>query len=331
MEKSQLINFVAKVMEESGFQVHKNFKTSIKVVDIYAVLPTSMGDFGIVMECNNYDKQWEVGVDILKEMEKVGENLNSSKVAIVTTSRFSAQSKNYANKKNIKLVDRDDLLVLAKKYSNKKEENESISNFPKNEEYIEPDNYGYEDSYSYNENSLNNNDYYQSNNVSPDNSDDNYYNEDYEDLNNYNDQDLYDDQVYSYNYLRNQEQNKSNQNSLNSLLSRKKDTNKHPLIVNDNYNNFNNERPNIDLRPILSNTISLVLMVVVTSYVLAIALEFLMGLPTGFAGLIELIVALILSYVLVSVFDREGMSILIKGTIVFFISFFILIIMTVIL
>ena len=38
LEKPQLINFIAKVMEDSGFRVYKNFKTSQRVIDIYAVL-----------------------------------------------------------------------------------------------------------------------------------------------------------------------------------------------------------------------------------------------------------------------------------------------------
>ena len=60
MEKPQLINFIAKVMEDSGFKIYKNFKTSRKTIDIYAVLPTSMGDFGVVVACKNYDRTFEM-------------------------------------------------------------------------------------------------------------------------------------------------------------------------------------------------------------------------------------------------------------------------------
>ena len=86
MEKPQLINFIAKVMEDSGFKVYKNFKTSQKVIDIYAILPTTIGDFGVVVACKNYDKDFEIGVDVLKEMEEVGESLKASKVTIVSSS-----------------------------------------------------------------------------------------------------------------------------------------------------------------------------------------------------------------------------------------------------
>ena len=116
MEKPQLINFIAKVLEDSGFKVYKNFKTSQRVIDIYAVLPTTIGDFGVVMACNNYDKEFEVGIDLLREMEDAAESLKASKVAVVTSAYFNNQATNYALRKNIKLVDRDNLTELAKKY-----------------------------------------------------------------------------------------------------------------------------------------------------------------------------------------------------------------------
>ena len=122
MEKPQLVNFIAKVLEDSGFKVYKNFKTSQQVVDIYAILQTSMGDFGLVVACKNYDKDWEVGIDVLKEMEVIGKKLRASKVAVVTSSGFSSQAKRYAEERKIKLIDRNSLVTLAKKYSNKNKE-----------------------------------------------------------------------------------------------------------------------------------------------------------------------------------------------------------------
>ena len=116
MEKPQLINFIAKVMEDSGFRVYKNFKTSQRVIDIYAVLPTTIGDFGVVVACENFDKDYEVGVDILKDMEEAAISLKASKVTVVASSYFSNQASNYALRKNIKLVDRENLVELAKKY-----------------------------------------------------------------------------------------------------------------------------------------------------------------------------------------------------------------------
>ena len=118
MEKSQLINFIAKVMEDSGFKVYKNFKTSQYIIDIYAVLSTNFGDFGVVVECNNYDKDFPVSIEIIKHMEKIAESIKASKIVIVSSSFFTEQAINYALKKNVKLVDRNDLLNLVKRYKN---------------------------------------------------------------------------------------------------------------------------------------------------------------------------------------------------------------------
>ena len=75
MEKTKLVDFVAKVMEESGFKVYKNFQTSRHIIDIYGVLPSVLGDVGVVVGVKNYDEQWEVGLDVLKEMEMVAKTL----------------------------------------------------------------------------------------------------------------------------------------------------------------------------------------------------------------------------------------------------------------
>ena len=106
-------------MEDSGFKVYKNFKTSQKVIDIYAILPTTIGDFGVVVACKNYEKEFRIGVDVLKEMEDVQASIKASKVTIVTSAYFSEQARNYALRKNIKLVDRDNLLEMAKKYQDR--------------------------------------------------------------------------------------------------------------------------------------------------------------------------------------------------------------------
>lgn len=120
MEKGQLVDFIAKVMEESGFKVYKDFKASKHVVDIYAVYPTIIGDFISIVSCKNYDEKWEVGLDVLKEMEMIGKSLKASKVVIVSTSSFSQPAKDYSSRRNIGLIDRDELVKLAKKFANDK-------------------------------------------------------------------------------------------------------------------------------------------------------------------------------------------------------------------
>jgi hypothetical protein len=124
LEKDRLVRFIAKVMEESGFKVYKNYKTSRHVIDVYGVLPTVLGDMGVVVACKNYDEHWEVGLDVLKEMEMVGKTLKASKVVVVTSSFFTSSATNYAARRNIKLVDKDGLVAIAKKYSKKDNYNE---------------------------------------------------------------------------------------------------------------------------------------------------------------------------------------------------------------
>jgi hypothetical protein len=119
LEKSRLVEFMAKIMEESGFKVYKDFRTSRHLIDIYGILPTVLGDLGVVVACKNYEEKWNVGLDVLKEMEMVGKTLKASKIVIVTTSGFSSQAINYAARRNIKLIDRDGVLNLAHKFSKK--------------------------------------------------------------------------------------------------------------------------------------------------------------------------------------------------------------------
>jgi len=117
LEKSRLMSFVAKVMEESGFKVYKNFETSRHIIDIYGVLPTILGDMGVVVACKNYDEKWDVGIDVVKEMEMIGKLLKASKIVVVTTSHFTDNATNYAARRNIKLIDKEGIINLAKKFS----------------------------------------------------------------------------------------------------------------------------------------------------------------------------------------------------------------------
>ena len=138
LEKDRLIRFVAKVMEESGFKVYKNFKTSRHIIDIYGVLPTVLGDMGVVVACKNYDEHWEVGLDVLKEMEMVGKTLKASKIVVVTTSYFTSSAVNYAGRRNIKLVDKDGLMAIAKKFSKKEDD---VYDTPVNDDKEDSDTY----------------------------------------------------------------------------------------------------------------------------------------------------------------------------------------------
>ncbi len=383
MEKPQLVNFIAKVLEDSGFKVYKNFKTSQQVVDIYAILQTSMGDFGLVVACKNYDKDWEVGIDVLKEMEVIGKKLKASKVAVVTSSNFSAQAKRYAEERKIKLIDRSNLVTLAKKYSNKNKETKArldrganrLTNIDSDSFYSRDVNRDYIDNASNYDKPLRG-DYNRQSHY-----DDRSYNrlqngyegyEEYaEDMEYYEDEvgglelshyDEYDDELYRAEFLnktprdnysgptsslfanRMQQTPKrripslSNRRMSNSLSQRSsnRDGGHRFMSHSDNaLSNFNRQVPQVPnkpigdiIKPLLSNTIVMVAVVVIISYLLGFILGNIAKIPTGFLGIGELLLALVLSYGLVIYADREA-DILVKGTIVFFISLVIIMILIV--
>jgi Restriction endonuclease len=146
LEKNRLVDFVSKVMEESGFKVYRDFKTSRHLIDIYGILSTVLGDIGVVVAVKNYDEHWSVGLDVLKEMEMVAKTLKASKIVVVTSSYFTDNAINYASRRNIKLIDKDSLITLAKTFSKKNREvyeNDTVvsNDYESNdfdEEYNEP-------------------------------------------------------------------------------------------------------------------------------------------------------------------------------------------------
>lgn len=375
MEKPQLVNFIAKVLEDSGFKVYKNFKTSQQVVDIYAILQTSMGDFGLVVACKNYDKDWEVGIDVLKEMEVIGKKLRASKVAVVTSSGFSSQAKRYAEERKIKLIDRNNLVTLAKKYSNKNKEtksrldrgasrltdidSDSFYNRDVNRDYIDnTSNYNrdYDDDRSYNRLQGAYEGYEEF-------SEDMEYYEDEVgglELSHYSE---YDDDLYRAEFLnktprdnysgpastlfanRQQQAPKrrrapslSGNRRVGSLSQRSnRPANNYSFFSSsDNaLSNFSGHVPQKPrkpwgeiIKPILSNPIASVAVVVIISYLIGFILGKIVKVPTGYLGIAELVIALILSYGIVLYSDKEA-DVLVKGSIVFFISLVIIMILIV--
>lgn len=120
MEKERLINFIATIMEDSGFKTHKNYPIANQIIDIYGTLETSAGEVGVVVACKNYEEPWKVGIDILKDMESAAKAIHASKILIFTTSSYSHGAATYAQKRNIKLVDRKGLTKIAKNYNQKR-------------------------------------------------------------------------------------------------------------------------------------------------------------------------------------------------------------------
>lgn len=296
MEKPQLINFVAKVMEDSGFKVYKNFKTSQKVIDIYAILPTTIGDFGVVVACKNYDKTFQIGVDVLKEMEDIQETIKASKVLIVSSSYFSEQARNYALRKNIKLVDRDGLLELAKKYQDRTNQT-TLDNTP------------YDGGASYIE-------------------------EEYPEYN-------YDASDMEYIMQRRDANPTVYKNTLYrqidevqpriglGLLNKARLPSRDPYAQTNLYN-YDARSGGILSNPLvfklIKNPIVLILLVVVFSYLISFIAGHLLGMDSGITGLIEMVVALLLSYGL-SLYTDRNTDFIVKGTFIFFISLIILILL----
>ena len=295
MEKPQLINFIAKVMEDSGFKVYKNFKTSQKVIDIYAILPTTIGDFGVVVACKNYDKDFEIGVDVLKEMEEVGESLKASKVTVVSSSYFSSQATNYAFRKNIKLVDRNNLIELAKKYQDNTSQT-TLDNTPYDggaSAYIEEE-------YTYDESDI---EYLMQRRDSNPN-------------------------VYKSSLYKQIDEDRHKGFDISSLLNKGKSIKNN--LGQSQTTLYNYDRgPSISnpfLFKLISNPIVMVILVVLVSYFLAFFGGNVLRMNAGITGLIEMVVALLLSYGL-SLYTERSSNFIIKGTFVFFISLVILIIL----
>lgn len=281
-------------MEDSGFKVYKNFKTSQKVIDIYAILPTNIGDFGVVVACKNYDKNFEIGVDVLKEMEEVGESLKASKVTIVSSSYFSTQATNYALRKNIKLVDRNNLLELAKKYQDRTSQT-TLDNTPYDggaSAYIDEEYPGY---YQYDESDM-------------------------EYLMQRRDQNP---TVYKNTLYRQVDEDRPK--VLSSLLNRASSVRGNGQTTLYNYNQGTNLNNSLFFR-LMQNPIIMIIFIVAVSYIISFIGGNLLKMDAGITGLIELVVALVLSYGL-SLLTERNSDFIVKGTFIFFISLVILIIL----
>ena len=284
-------------MEDSGFKVYKNFKTSQKVIDIYAILPTTIGDFGVVVACKNYDKEFQIGVDVLREMEDVQSTIKASKVLIVSSSYFSEQAKNYALRKNIKLVDRDGLLELARKYQDRTNQT-TLDNTPYDggaSQYIE-DEYP---EYTY------------------DASDMEYLMQ------------RRDAQPHVYKNTLYRQVDEVHTPITSQLLNRFKAPARDPYAQTNLYN-YNTRAssfgPDSLVFKLIQNPIVLIILVVIFSYIISFIAGSLLGMDSGMTGLIEMVVALALSYGLSLYTDRNS-DFIVKGTFIFFISLIILILL----
>ena len=82
------------------------------------------------------------------------------------------------------------------------------------------------------------------------------------------------------------------------------------------------------IKPILANPIAAVAVVVIIAYLIGFILGRIIKVPTGYLGIAELLIALVLSYGIVLYSDREA-DVLVKGSIIFFISLVLIMILIV--
>jgi hypothetical protein len=271
LDKDRLVNFMARVMEESGFKVYRNFQTSRHIIDIYGVLPTIIGDIGVVVACKNYDDRWEVGLDVLKEMEMVAKTLKASKVVVVTTSYFTKSAENYASRRNIKILDKEGLMTLAKKFSAQHGEYGGVQ----------------------------------------------VYNGDEADAGN-------PEVTEDYTPSSNTASSFPKASKTHGLFGREKGS----LDKAKKSTSFS--MPNSpELKPLLTNTISLIIIVFALSSLITYLISSGYN-NTAIIGVTKIVVSAVLSYGLVMVIERDLMTILSKGTIVFFVSLLIYVIMIIV-
>lgn len=337
-------------MEESGFKVYKNFKTSQNVIDIYAVLPTNFGDFGVVVECNNYDKDFPVSIETIKHMENVADSIKASKIVIVSSSFFTDQAINYALKKNVKLVDRNDLLSLVKRHQKQSASQEDVEdeddyyyrdNGYSDDSYYDDEPYGYQQDDYYDE-GYQQDSYYQS--------------EPYYDDYHYEEYDYYDDGDYDYNYDYDDymmSQRESNpvvyQSSLyrqdyeveegygigsriseflENILNRRNKNVPQSSLGSQMYYNQQPSRNFFEvIRPYLGNSVVLIALVVVITYIISFIGGSILKVDHGIISGFQIFFALVLSFGFTFLFAERNRNFLIRGTVVFFISLIILIIL----
>ncbi|MBO6110428.1 MAG: restriction endonuclease, partial [Methanobrevibacter sp.] len=221
----------------------------------------------------------------------------ASKVAVVTSAYFNSQATNYALRKNIKLVDRDKLTELAKRYQDNSQQTTLDSNYSTGDvSYVEEDypEYTYDASdMEYIMRRRDENPVVYKNTLYP--------------------------QVEEYN----------SRKSPFSFLDKYRNRQRNNSYPADLYGyNYSSGPTWFDrLQPILSNPFVTIALVVIISYLLSYLFGNVLKIDYGISGLIEMIVALLLSYGLTFIFADRSRFFITRGTVIFFISLIILIIL----
>ena len=100
-------DFVAEVYRRNGYEVRVTPKTHDGGKDIIANVTKGGIAFKTLIECKKYDKRRPVDIHVVREVYGTQISDRADKSVIVTTSRFTKQARDFAEKNSIQLVDFD--------------------------------------------------------------------------------------------------------------------------------------------------------------------------------------------------------------------------------
>jgi hypothetical protein len=114
MQPKDFEKFVGEMVTQMGFLAEQGKYTADGGVDVKAKLETDLGSTIYAIQVKRYTKP--VAVMPLRELVGVMDDFNAVKGVFVTTSRFTAPAKEYAERHNIEIIDGEKLIDLIKKY-----------------------------------------------------------------------------------------------------------------------------------------------------------------------------------------------------------------------
>jgi restriction system protein len=108
----QFEEFIAELMEKSGYEVTLTRASRDNGVDIYAVKADSFGRFLTVVDCKKYRADRTIGIEVVRGMMAVLHIENASHAMLATTSSFSSVARNFEREHRfaISLKDHADIL-----------------------------------------------------------------------------------------------------------------------------------------------------------------------------------------------------------------------------
>lgn len=108
---------VAEIFKQQGYEVELTPETRDGGCDIIATKSIGGIPFMLLVECKRYAKGNPVGVSLVRSLLGVQEDRKANKAILVTTSRFTKEAKDFANRQQhlISLMDINDLIQILEK------------------------------------------------------------------------------------------------------------------------------------------------------------------------------------------------------------------------